>query len=232
MVWSESRESVSNPNPPNPRKILSSDFTKRRSEVRTEVKNSEMEAKLDLIVAKLTELNENVAKTSTRLDKLETAVEEIRKQQVSKSLVIFGLTEPDGETYAMLENATEKLMKDIGVNNFDPDNVKRMGRPQAGKTRPVIVEMLRTRDKHAILKAKSVARQLMTQKKIYIYPEKTKAERQIEKELAIHAKTFKSTHPGLQTSIRNSKLRADQGGQIEYYHLDTTGNLIKMQRKF
>ena len=231
---SESPESAPKLNPPNPRKILNSEFITRRSEVRAEAKSSEMDAnaKLDWIMTTLKSLNENVNKTLTGLDKLEAAVEDIRRQQVSKSLVIFGLTEPDGETYAMLENETENLMKAIGVHNFDPDNVKRMGRPQAGKTRPVIVEMLRTRDKHAILKAKSTARQLLTQKKIYIYPEKTKTERTIEKDLAAHAKNFKSTNPGVQTSIRNSKLRVDEGGQIEYYQLDATGNLKKMQRRF
>ena len=96
---SESPESVSNPNP---RKILSSDFTKRRSEVKTEMgKNTDMDsdAKLDWIMAKLTNLVDHVTKTLTRLDKLEVAVEDIRKEQVSKSLVIFGLTEPDGETH-------------------------------------------------------------------------------------------------------------------------------------
>jgi hypothetical protein len=139
-----------------------------------------------------------------------------------KNLLIYELPEPTTgkETPAELRHTLKDLASELGYAELDYDDAFRIGKATAKGLRPILLKLLRTRDKFDIFNAK---------KKLYLNaagkPDKTKEysniyinddlspeERTKEKSLRDFMKQLRKGDPTIKGSVRNGKLITRKGG--------------------
>ena len=221
---------------------------KKRSEGSSGGEDSEMETltscdtqeMLTRIWKKLAKLDniENILETKIpeferRIEALENASNRTQQnnQDRRKTLIITGLQEKDKEKITDLHNLLADLFKTMKEKNFDFDDAFRLGKPGSGR-RPVLLRLLRTRDKFTLFNAKKLLRLEKDGKfaNVYINEDKSKEEKEQEYELRRKVKDMQLTDPEFRGSIRGKSLHIRKGNTIVYrFKWENKGNIVEVR---
>ena len=82
---------------------------------------------------------------------LKAGLESVRKQALSKTLVISGIGDDEEEDFMRTEGKVQDLVKGLGLNEIDIDMARRMGRYKEGKHRLIELTVVRLKDKFTLL---------------------------------------------------------------------------------
>jgi hypothetical protein len=150
---------------------------------------------------------------------LQRANSELRK----RNLLIEGIPEKTGEIWKDTEQHVKDLFKKIGIpENTEFDECFRIGKPIPGKVRPILLKLMKLRDKRLIT---SNCKHLKGTK-IYVNEDLTKEQRTMNAILRKKQKELKSTHPGATVYIRNGQLLFTNGLTFKRFEV-TSQNIIR-----
>ena len=116
-----------------------------------------------------------------------------------------------------MEVKARGVLRIVGFGDVELDNVRRVGKKVADKIRPIQITLLRTMDKHKILKVK---KNIPADAGVYITVEKTRAEKLTHKKLKEKGEQLKAAQPSLKYFIRNSQLTTELGNNKQTYTLN------------
>lgn len=110
---------------------------------------------LNAIGSKVQFLEASVSKIDEQLSGLMRKVDELENRGRRNNLVVYGLEEPNKETYEQLEASVKDdiLHEILGVTVTGIERCHRLGRKSPGKSRPVILKFNDFRETIAVLKA-------------------------------------------------------------------------------
>ena len=148
--------------------------------------------------------------------KFESRITKLEKESRCKNVVIFGLPEKINEQWSDRERVVSDFGKKLGLENLDYDVCFRLGKIFPGKNRPLLLKLLRQRDKQAIMS--NVLKLKGT--RITIKDDLTPEERMCEGLLRIHALDYKKEHPNCKFKIRNSILTITDGEVTKKFTVD------------
>ncbi|OXA51476.1 hypothetical protein Fcan01_13644 [Folsomia candida] len=135
-----------------------------------------------------------------------------------KAVVITGLPEATKETMATLTATLLEMTTAMGIASFDFDKAFRVGKATAGKgPRPVIVKLLRSRDKWTLFAQKKQLYASKTGKfaQVYINEDMTKEERKTAGELRAKLRELRVTGPTTMGTIRKDILTTRKAGVVD-----------------
>jgi hypothetical protein len=115
--------------------------------------------------------------TEAKVEKLNNEVHKISRRERQRNIVIFGVKEGATEKWTDVESHIAGLASKLGITQIDYDQAFRLGKRMAGKTRPILVKLLRTRDRLHILGL----RNKLKGSKIFISEDKDQNERMKDK---------------------------------------------------
>ena len=103
------------------------------------------------MTASVKKIEKSVSVMAPEIVKLQTDVEKLKRQLIVKSLFITGIEEKPNESYKDIDKEIGKLSSLLGLPTIDYDMARRVGKPIAGKSRPIELVLLRRKDKMLIL---------------------------------------------------------------------------------
>ena len=223
------------PPPPAPNPFA---FRKPKSPIKEKIPatTESLEQKLDKIWAKLEDVDrkleglDSVREINEKVEKLDLGLEQCKREQVSKNLIIVGLDDKEKETYAELERKVVDVFKTLNIGDVDYSNIRRLGKYTQDKRRSIQVKLMRQRDKVRILKAKKSLKSNEVYSKIYINPELTQVERNQQATLLEAAKKWKAGSPALKYLIRGGRLTATLNNETHIYRLNDEGQVEEIQQ--
>lgn len=123
-----------------------------------ETRLADIDRKLDAIAnleQKLERCVHEIAATNEVIKRLEKRVDDLENRSRRSNLIVYGLTEREGETSKDLESAVnDNIIK--GKLELEPvaiERIHRIGQPGTDKTRPVILKLLDSSKKMPILRS-------------------------------------------------------------------------------
>jgi hypothetical protein len=178
-----------------------------------------MNEKFEQTLAPITGFLDHITKLEKKITDLEEKVAMLEKtpnkDEKQRHLVIIGLPEQPGERTTDLHNLIMDLMKAMKIKDFDYDDVFRMGQKRPGKTRPILLKLIRTRDKWTIFNAKKLLQNGPSKfSKVFINEDLSPEERKMSADLRRELKTAKSTDNSLTGTIRGPTLFIRKDGGI------------------
>ena len=186
--------------------------------------------------ATLTESVPKIEKSVTGMlqdiQKLQFDVERLKKQLLSKSLMVYGIQEKPNETYKDIDKEVGRLSTLLGLRNIDYDIARRVGKPVKGKSRPIELILVRQRDKMEILSAKTKLGGNPDAKNIYISTARTQAEQKRYKKLLEFAQNKKSQDLSIKFRFkRGDILEITEGTNTSQYYVDSANKVIDYNNK-
>lgn len=110
---------------------------------------------LSALEAQVTTCQNQLCSMNKLIAVLENKIDHLENQSRRSNLIVYGLAEVDNETSETLEQkVSNEIIRNI-MELKEPiaiERIHRLGRPEAGKIRPVIFKLLDWRDKSLILK--------------------------------------------------------------------------------
>jgi hypothetical protein len=180
---------------------------------------------IGLISVKLKPLEEIITKidrVETNLCVLQREVERLQQEVKRNNIIVYGLEEITNETATDIEKAIEGLSKSLKIAKIDYGDAFRLGKHSIGKTRPLIIKLLRFRDKMNIFHA---SKQLKGTT-ISISSDKTKDVRISEAALRKKKAEIQKRNPTAKFSFRNQKLIVREGAHVTTLIFDKASNGI------
>ncbi|OXA37699.1 hypothetical protein Fcan01_27498 [Folsomia candida] len=181
---------------------------------------------LDLAIAPLTEMNNKIVALESKITLLEGKLSTLESGKTTpdrhKSIIISGLPEPAKETPAQLTATIIEMTKTMMIDNFDMDDAFRVGKSNPTKgPRPVILKLLRSRDKWQIFSNKKnlYMKDGKVDKSgkfasIFINEDMTAEERKVAADLRGKLRDIKSKDPTVTGVIRRDTLTTRKDGKI------------------
>jgi hypothetical protein len=151
---------------------------------------------------------------------LRNDVERITDEQRKNNIIIYGLEEVGRENHTDIAKAIEGLSKSLKLPTIDYDDAYRLGHAKKGSTRPLIIKLIRYRDKQQIFNA---AKNLKGSK-LSISNDKSKSSRIAEAALRKKKADIMKQFPRAKCQIRNLKLQVEDGTSRTIFMYDTTIN--------
>lgn len=119
----------------------------------TTQKLTSIETKLDGLSSTVCDYTSRVDDLQKTVDQLILKVDDLENRSRRNNLIIYGITEPQGEQLESLEEVTQKILRDtLSVHDVKIERIHRLGKPNPSKDRPVIFKLVDGRDKPGILK--------------------------------------------------------------------------------
>ena len=148
-------------------------------------------------------------------------MERLKKQLTAKSLFIIGIQEKPNESYKDIDEETDKLSSALGIPKIDYDMARRVGKPIAGKSRPIELVLIRQRDKILIFSAKAKLRGSADSRNIYINSTRPQTELKRYMKLLEFAKQQKSQDSSIKFRFtRGGTLEVSDGSAAGLYYVD------------
>lgn len=138
---------------------------------------------------------------SPAMQKVNSRVLRIERDQRSKNIIIKGVKSKDNEKILDLEKAVEGVFAKLGLRKIDIDDVMRLGKRDKAD-RPILVKLVRQKDVRAILTEK----RKLGKEKIYIERDLPDEDRLAAFELRKKFKEMKAKDGDLTSSIRNQTM--------------------------
>jgi hypothetical protein len=158
-----------------------------------------------LISSKLKQLEELVTKigrVECSVNNLQREVERLQQEIKRNNIIVYGIPEPNSETPTDIIRAIEGLSNSLKIAKIDFDDAFRLGKHVSGKTRPLLIKLLRYREKQNIFKAAKAPKGTS----ISISNDKTKEARIAEAALRRKRTEILKDRPKVNIRIRNQKL--------------------------
>ena len=176
----------------------------------------------------------NVQKAVGILNNEITAVkadmEKISREQLAKTVIIYGMPEDPNENYKDIDKKIEELKCMLEMPTLDYDNARRMGKPRSEGCRPIELKLLRQRDKAAIFEAKPKLQKSQRAAKIYISPARTKSEQENYKKLLEYAREMRTLDAAMKFRIiRGQILDAQSNGKAKQFCIDLNGKVVEQK---
>lgn len=115
--------------------------------------------KLDSVMQEIKHMKEDNKRLKERVDEQEERINNLEREVRKKNLIIRGITDEEGEKESDTGDKVNVIMQKIGVN-FDPkddmDEVRRIGKFNPQKKRPVLIKLTREATRARILKSAKV----------------------------------------------------------------------------
>ena len=99
---------------------------------------------------------------------LKANVETMKKQMLAKTVIVSAIEDKEDEDYSQTETKMQSMAKELGLNCIDIDLARRMGRYKEGRHRLIELQLLRQKDKYALLKAQSNLMGIERYRNVYI----------------------------------------------------------------
>jgi hypothetical protein len=155
------------------------------------------------LVTKVGIIEKTVSNLKLNLSKLET-------RDRKKNIVIFGIKEPENESARHILSALEGLSNSLGLQKaFDYDDAFRMGKKDSTKDRPLLVKLLRYRDKQELMRS----RMNLKGTSISVKDDCTPEERKMEAALRKKKYEIMRTTPTAECRIRGEVLVVQHAGK-------------------
>jgi hypothetical protein len=129
-----------------------------------------VKAQSDLVQSVL----KQIAITEASVSRLSLEIQRISKKDRMRNIVIFGVSESATEQWTEVDVQIANIASKLGIAEIDYDQAFRLGKKTAGKVRPILVKLLRTRDRFQIMGL----RNRLKGTKIFINDDKDPQERQ------------------------------------------------------
>jgi 3'-phosphoadenosine 5'-phosphosulfate sulfotransferase len=170
---------------------------------------------------------EKVEFVNVKMESLKLEVSEVSYQMRKKNVIIHGLPEKKNEGWVDLEAAVADLYKQLGLPcNPDFDDCFRLGKPAEGKMRPVLLKLIRFRDKKLIMsQTKS-----LKGTKIYINDDQSKDERKKLSILRLKERELRKDHPEARVYIRGQILIYKKGTTTKIYQVNADLKVTEQAR--
>jgi hypothetical protein len=178
-----------------------------------------------LISTKLKPLEELVTKigrVECSVNNLQREVGRLQQEIKRNNIIVYGIPEPNNETPADITRAIEGLSNSLKIAKIDIDDAFRLGKHLSGKTRPLLIKLLRYREKQNIFKAATALKGTS----ISISNDKTKEARIAEAALRRKRIEILKDRPKVNIRIRNHKLYIRDGSHTTTLIYDATTNGI------
>ena len=194
--------------------------------------NSKLTTELAPIKESLNKIEETNGKIKTEIVQVKNELERMKRQILSKTLIIQGIKEKPHETFKDIHEELENLAGLLGISKLDYDNARGMGRPMAGRTRSIELTLLRQRDKMEILGAKKKLKDSEATKNVYINSALTSMELRHHKKLVAFARKEKELDSNTNFRVgRNQILYIQSGAAKGQYYVDAEGIIRDYQNK-
>jgi hypothetical protein len=153
---------------------------------------------------------------------LRNDVERIHDEQRKNNVIVYGLAETNSETRDDIAKVVEGLSNSLKIGTIDYDDAFRLGQRKNGLTRPLIIKLIRYRDKQAIFAG---AKNLQGTK-ISITNDKSKETRIAELSLKKKKADILKHNPKVKCTLRSLKLKVSDGNYTATFAYDPNINDI------
>jgi hypothetical protein len=163
-------------------------------------------------------------KFQTQISQLRFEVDKISQEVRKKTAWIHGLPEPPNENWQELDAALETLRLKMGLpEKLDYDDAFHVGKPRNGQTRPVILKLMRLRDKKLMMAWKGS----LKGSNILINNDINKEDRIKDSILRKMSKALLKDNPGSSTQLRGGQLQHKIGPNITVYAVNDNIEVTK-----
>jgi hypothetical protein len=94
---------------------------------------------------------DKIPQLESNIQKVLLQVNRVNRSERKNNIIVYGLFEKDGETFKDRDFEVDKLAKTLKIGSMDYSESFRLGKQQKGKSRPMLIKMVRFRDKAEIL---------------------------------------------------------------------------------
>jgi hypothetical protein len=190
------------------------------------IKNELMDVRKAMSDFKI-EVIDRVNSVNTQVLRLKLELDGVTAQLRKKNLIIQGLPEKKDESWNDLENAIKELYEKLSIPGTpDFDDCFRLGKPAEGKIRPVILKLIRIRDKKMLL---AQTRKLKGTK-IFVNEDHSIEERKMLSILRSREKELRRDHPEARVYIRGKNLIFKKGLNSQIFFVNGAMQLEQKQR--
>jgi SepF-like predicted cell division protein (DUF552 family) len=188
--------------------IVTMDESRLLEMLKTQFKESE-DRMAYMITTKLKPIEESIRKFSlleAKLVSLQKENERLHQELQKNNIIVFGIPEISGET-TDVHKVIEGLSNSLKIAQIDYNDAFRIRKYNKDKARPLLIKLLRYRDKQAIFNA---AKNLKGSS-ISISTDKTKEARIADAALRRKKSEIQTSHPHVKLYFRNQKLIVKDG---------------------
>jgi hypothetical protein len=173
-------------------------------------------------VLMIEELNKHTKVFAVEIANLKKQLEQANWELRKKNIAIQGVAEKAGESWKDVHDIIVDLSKQLGLpSTMDYDEAFRLGPAARGKIRPILVKLLRTREKKLIFANSKKLRG----SNIYINDDLLKEKRAKKGQLRPKAKELRKADPGATVKLTNSSLFFKSVTSKAVYFVDGDGNI-------
>lgn len=172
-----------------------------------------------------TGLQQSLDEVTSEVTLIQTTLKQYENQSRKKNLIIHGIPETAMEKWSDVDDKIKDLGTKMGII-IDYDHAYRLGRKGKAK-RPIMLKLLRTKDKFMILGAGSKLKGL----DIYINEDQSPEERKQNTILLKKRKELKAGYPDAKISIKSGKLYYNDSIRSVTYTVDEHGNIQEKPTK-
>lgn len=214
-------------NPENSRRKMAKNIDKLDQILEKLTKLDEMEENLKEIKKNFHEISNltmKIPQIEGNVKELKSKVEWMEKELKAKNIIINGAVEQDRESRDQTEAKVYSIFGEMKLENIEIESAFRLGKKTQNNTRPILVKLLRLRDKHLVFAHKRI----MMDHGIFIGEDLSKAERFTNSILRKKGAEIKKEDKSLKIQYMKNRLIARKGDLIVEEYEIQEGNLIKI----
>ena len=115
----------------------------------------QMNNKLDVLMTEMKQIKDENKRLKKKVEEQESRIGKLERAVRSKNIVIKGIEEDESENENSIGEKVNRIIHKIGVNvetERDIDEIRRIGRKETGKKRPILVKLMRESTRSEILR--------------------------------------------------------------------------------
>lgn len=115
----------------------------------------QMNNKLDVLMTEMKQIKDENKRLKKKVEEQESRIGRLERAVRSKNVVIKGIGEEESENESSIKEKVNRIIHKIGINvetERDIDEIRRIGRKETGKKRPVLVKLVRESTRSEILR--------------------------------------------------------------------------------
>lgn len=177
--------------------------TKLNSDLKQQaLQNKELKSENEVLKLKVLQLEGLTLRLSQKLDRVEEQIEDLQCRGMQKNLLIYNIEEKkDEDAKNVVKDFLLKILK-LSPTEIAIDTVHRMGKPNANKKRPIVVQF---QTQTSMQKVKSCARRLKGT--AYRISDQLPKEVRLKRAAMVpHMKDLREAHPNSKTYLRRDQL--------------------------
>lgn len=118
-----------------------------------EMKMQNIDEKLEHIIQEVGSTKEENKKLKVQIENQENRIQFLERELRKNNLIIQGIQDDEEENVEQIEEKVGLVIKNIGANIYkEIEEVRRLGKYQINKTRPILIKLTKNKIKNEILK--------------------------------------------------------------------------------